>query len=66
MDHKLLRAYGSALELRHINVGDTMVGVCHRLPGWEMVDRTFFRKLEKASWSQALALKGDFNHPGIY
>lgn len=46
--------------------GDTVRGVCYRPPDQEKeVDEVFNRQVEVASWSQALVLTGDFNHPDI-
>lgn len=42
------------------------MGVCYRLlVGREGVDEALYRQLGAASWSQALVLVGDFNHPDI-
>ncbi|KAF4804354.1 hypothetical protein TURU_008626 [Turdus rufiventris] len=45
--------------------GNTVVGVCYRLPEQEEVDEAFYRQLEAASQSQVLVLVGDFNYPDI-
>ncbi|XP_063280190.1 uncharacterized protein LOC134564864 isoform X3 [Prinia subflava] len=46
--------------------GDTVVGVCYRLPEQEEeVDEAFYRQLEAASQFQALVLVGDLNYPDI-
>lgn len=44
-------------------MGDTMVGVCHRLPDQEEASEAFFRQLEETSHSQAVALLGILNYP---
>ena len=46
--------------------GDITVGVYYRPPDQEEeVDEAFYRQLQAASQSQALALMGDFNHPDL-
>ena len=43
-----------------------MVSVYYRLPNQgEPIDKAFLLQLQEASWSQALILLGDFNHPNI-
>ena len=51
---------------RQTGTGDAVLDVCYRPDQEEEVDEAFFRQLEKASQSQALALMRDFNHPSIY
>lgn len=51
---------------KQTNRGDTVMGICYVFPGQkEEIDKSFFRKMEEASRSQALVLIGDFNHPSI-
>ncbi|TRZ09133.1 hypothetical protein HGM15179_017974 [Zosterops borbonicus] len=51
---------------RQTSKGDTVVGVCYRLPEQEEeVDEAFYRQLEAASQFQALVLVGDLNYPDI-
>jgi len=43
-----------------------MVGVDYRPPDQEeLIDEAFFLQLQEASRSQALIVRGDFNHPDI-
>lgn len=46
-------------------MGDTVVGVCYRMPDQEEAAEAFFRQLEETSCSQALALMGILNYPDI-
>jgi len=47
-------------------MGNTVVGVYYRPPDQEEeVHEAFYRQLKVASWSQALVLMADFNHPDI-
>ncbi|GAB0177254.1 hypothetical protein GRJ2_000190600 [Grus japonensis] len=56
------RAYGSGLK----GAGDIITGVCCRPPQQgDRADEALYRQIGTASRSQALALMGDFNHPGI-
>jgi len=51
---------------KQTNTGDIVMGICYKMPDQEEeIDKSFFRKLEEASCSQALVLIGDFNHPSI-
>jgi len=44
--------------------GDITVGVCYRPPDQdERADEALYRQIREASYSKALVLMGDFNHP---
>lgn len=47
-------------------MGAVVVRICCGPHDLEEVDTAVFKQLEEASYSQALVLVGDFNHPAIY